>query len=82
MKEYAVLILGGDWGYEIDDDNANWYSNWDDAFSAAEIAFDDQEVQEVHLTAYEDGEPEDFPLEFRREDGGIHQYKAGERLWA
>lgn len=81
MKEYAVNIRKNDSDDDwITSDMANWCQTWDEAFEAAEEAFSDSDVEEVRLTIYEDGEPEDFPLYFRLENGNINQYKNGELL--
>lgn len=83
MKEYAVNIrrAGSDDDWQ-EADQADWFEAWNDAFEAAEGEFEDAEVEEVMLAVYEDGDIVNSPLHMVREDGGIHQYQDGERLWA
>ena len=81
-KEYAVNVKypdsDDDW---VTSDMADWFPTWEEAFEAVEEAFSDSDVEEVRLTIWEAGEPEDFPLTFRMENGNIQQYKNGELLW-
>lgn len=83
MKEYAMNVRytngGSDWN---EADNADWFETWEEAFEAAEEAFSDQEIEEAMITVFENGDVEGSPLHMIREDGDIHQYQNGERLWA
>ena len=82
MKDYGVMIDNGYKDWEDASTNADWYDTYDAALAAGMEAFADEEVDEVKVAVFEDGEIEDFPLTLRREDGSIHQYRGGERLWA
>ncbi len=83
MKEYAVNIRykNSDEDWE-QNDNADWFETWAEAFEAAEESFSDSEVEEVKITTFEDGEVVGSPLYMLLEDGSVHQYQNGERLWA
>lgn len=82
-KEYSVNKR---YSYSEDDwvsgDLADWNETYEEAFAAAEEAFDDPDVEEVMFALWEDGEIETYPLHMiRGEDGRIHQYKNGQLLW-
>ena len=82
-KNYAVntktTICSDDWNTA---DMADWFETYEEAFSAAEKAFEEPDVTETVLTIFEDGEVAGTPLHMVLEDGDIHQYQNGMRLWA
>lgn len=81
-KEYSVNVRHSN---ETDSecfiaDKADWYDSYDRALEEAEKEFENQDVVEVMVAVWEDGDIEDFPLYLRRENGTINQYRNG-RLW-
>lgn len=82
-KEYAVntRYASSNDEYWRDSDMADWFETWEEAYEAAEQAFEDPEVEETVITIFEDGDAEDFPLYMIRENGSINQYRNGELLW-
>lgn len=82
-KDYAVNIKkinsSEDWETA---DMANWRDTYEAAITAAEEAFEDPEIVETMITVFEDGEVDGTPLHMVLEDGDVHQYQNGTRLWA
>lgn len=82
-KDYAVNIktLNSDNDWETAD-MADWFDSYSAAYEAAEKAFEENpEILETVLTIWVDGEVDSNPLHMVLEDGAIHQYQGGERLW-
>jgi hypothetical protein len=82
-KEYAVNIKSvnsdSEWNTA---DRADWYESYNEAYDAAEKAFEDPDVMEAHVSIWEDGEIDDFPLRMVREDGDVRHYQGETLLWA
>ena len=82
-KEYAVNIESvnsdSDWNTA---DMADWCKSYSEAYDAAEKAFEDPDVMEAHVSIWEDGEIDDFPLRMVREDGDVRHYQGETLLWA
>lgn len=81
-KEYSVNVRHSDETYFecFIADKADWYDSYDKALEEAEKEFENQDVVEVMVAVWEDGDIEDFPLYLRKENGTINQYRNG-RLW-
>jgi len=76
----------GVWVGEFEDnDTPEYYTDRDEAFDAWRALADElPEWESAYMQRfYAAGEPaEDFAHELRCEDGELHEYYGGERLWA
>ena len=81
-KEYAVNVRYSHSDEEWrESDKANWYDTYAAAIAAAEKEFEYEDIEEVMVSVYEDGEIEDSPLYMRMENGIVIQEQNGQRLW-
>ena len=77
MKEYAVYLKG-----TIDNDEMDWFDRYNTAFETAqEMANSLPEGESLLLSEVEGGDFEDSPLEFRKVDGIVCQFKDGAHLF-
>lgn len=81
-KDYAVNVKSinsvEDWNTS---DMADWFTSYEEAMTAAEEAFEDEDVAEAVVTVFEDGDVSGSPLHMVRENGIVLQYQNGQRLW-